>query len=80
MQFTYQRWRAGVAFQATVENIRDFVWEIAWVSGLPKGLGERGFEMGEGELSPFFASIFLLFLGNAWYSVSENYITEICER
>ena len=22
------RWRAGVALQATVENIRDFVWEI----------------------------------------------------
>ena len=21
-------WRAGVALQATVENIRDFVWEI----------------------------------------------------
>ena len=26
--FTYHRWRAGVALQATVENIRDFVWEI----------------------------------------------------
>ena len=22
------RWRAGVALQVTVENIRDFVWEI----------------------------------------------------
>ena len=28
MYFTKHRWRAGVAFQATVENIRDFVWEI----------------------------------------------------
>ena len=28
MQFTYHRWRASVALQATVENIRDFVWEI----------------------------------------------------
>ena len=28
MYFTYHRWRAGVALQATVENIRDFVWEI----------------------------------------------------
>ena len=26
--FTYHRWRAGVALQATVENIKDFVWEI----------------------------------------------------
>ena len=25
---TYHRWRAGVALQATVENRRDFVWEI----------------------------------------------------
>ena len=24
----YITWRAGVALQATVENIRDFVWEI----------------------------------------------------
>ena len=24
----YHRWRASVALQATVENIRDFVWEI----------------------------------------------------
>ena len=28
MLFTYYRWRAGVALPATVENIRDFVWEI----------------------------------------------------
>ena len=28
MQNTWHRWRAGVALQATVENIRDFVWEI----------------------------------------------------
>ena len=25
---SYIMWRAGVALQATVENIRDFVWEI----------------------------------------------------
>ena len=28
MQFTYHRWRAGGALQATDKNIRDFVWEI----------------------------------------------------
>ena len=38
-------------------------WNLAWVSGLPKGLGERRFQ-----LSPFFASIFPLFPRNAWYS------------
>ena len=35
-----------------------YSWIIAWVSGLPKGLGERRFLMGE--LSPFFPSIFPL--------------------
>ena len=28
MWFRYHRWCAGVALQATVENITDFVWEI----------------------------------------------------
>ena len=36
---------------------------LAWVSGLPTGLGEKRFH-----LSPFFASIFPLFPRNAWYS------------
>ena len=28
MKFTYHRWRAGVALHATIEGIRDFVWEM----------------------------------------------------
>ena len=51
---------------------------LAWVSGLPTGLGKRRFRWGRGEeekrkvsflhLSSFFASIFPLFPRNAWYS------------